>query len=222
MALAGCCTSTDCHFTTARARTELRRYRRRGPSGTARRLLRMLRESQVEAETLLDVGGGIGVLHHELLAGGVGTAVHVEAARAYVEAARAEAERRGHVSRVELVHGDAVDLAAQLAPADLVTLDRVICCYPELEPLLAATAAKASRYWAGSFPRERWFTRLKMRWENARRARAGDQFRSYLHPVPAIYALLEASGLRPVRIHRGLIWEVVLCVRPASPKHIHG
>ncbi len=213
MASPGCCSSTDRHFTSVRAEKELRRYQRRGPTGTARRLLRMLGEEQVRVESLLDVGGGVGVLHHELLAAGAGAAVHVEAASAYVEAARGEAARRGQLSRVEFVHGDVVDLAPTLEPADLVTLDRVLCCYPDLQPLVETTAAKARRYWAASFPRERWLIRLKMRWENARRARAGSQFRSYLHPVAMVYSLLEKAGLTPLQVHRSPFWEVMLCVR---------
>lgn len=209
----GCCGSTDRHFTAARAGKELNRYRRSGPGGTARRILRLLRGAQVSAESLLDVGGGIGVLVHELLAGGAGTAVQVEAAGAYIDAARSEAERRGQAGRVTFLHGDAVDLVATLAPADLVTLDRVICCYPDLESLVAVTAGKARRFWAASFPRERWFIHLKMRWENARRARAGSEFRSYVHPVSQVYSLLAGAGFTPIRTHRGLFWEVVLCRR---------
>ncbi len=216
MASACCCASADRHFTSVRAQTELRRYQRRGPTGTARRLLRMLAESQVRADTLLDIGAGIGVLHHELLARGTLSAVHVEAAVAYVEAARDEAIRRGQSDRITFVHGDVVDVAPQLTPADLVTLDRVICCYPALQSLVQATAAKARHYWAGSFPRDRWFTRLMMRWENSRRARAGNPFRSFVHPVPVIYALLGAAGMAPLKIHRGLFWEVVLCARTSA------
>ena len=66
MASPGCCAPADRQFTPARAQSELRRYRRRGPTGTARRILRMLSESRVQAETLLDVGAGIGVLHPAL------------------------------------------------------------------------------------------------------------------------------------------------------------
>jgi len=208
-----CCASVDGQFTSVRARTELRRYRRRGPTGTARRILRMLAESQVRAETLLDIGAGIGVLHHELLDRGTRSAIQVEAAAAYVDAAREETTRRGQSGRVRFVQGDVVDLAERLAPADLVTLDRVICCYPEVESLVQATAGKARRYWAASFPRDRWITRGHTRWENARRARAGNPFRSFVHPVRRIYALLGAAGLTPLRIHRGLFWEVVLCAR---------
>ena len=213
MLLPGCCDSTDRHFTSARAKSELRRYRRRGPTRTARRLLRMLNDAQVRAETHLDVGGGIGVLAHEFLAAGRGTAVEVEVAGAYLEAARDEAARRGHSDRLVLMQGDAADLAPDLPPADLVTLDRVICCYPDLLPLLQATADKARRYWAGNFPRERWFIRLRTRWENARRARAGNQFRTYVHPVSTIYSILQQAGFTPLRVHRGPFWESVVCIR---------
>jgi magnesium-protoporphyrin O-methyltransferase len=182
----------------------------------------MLAESRVRAETLLDVGGGIGVLAHEFLAAGRGTAVEVEVAGAYLEAARNEAARRGHSDRLVFRQGDAVDLAPDLLPADLVTLDRVLCCYPDLQPLLQATADKARRYWAGNFPRERWFIRLRTRWENARRARAGNQFRTYVHPVSAIYSMLRQAGLTPLRIHRGPFWESVVCIRQDGSGAGHG
>lgn len=76
MASPCCCAPADRQFTPARAQSELRRYRRRGPTGTARRILRMLSESRVQAETLFDVGAGIGVLHHELLDRGAPLRIH--------------------------------------------------------------------------------------------------------------------------------------------------
>src|SRR4030095_7158257 len=109
------CEATDRHFTGARAQKELATYRRRGPTGTARHVLESLKAVGIAAEPLLDVGGGIGVLEHELLESGVQRAVHVEAAAAYVEAARAEALRRGHGSRIEFRHGDFLTLAHDLA-----------------------------------------------------------------------------------------------------------
>ena len=98
------CEATDRHFTPERAQGELATYRRRGPTGTARLMLESVRMLGLTPDTLLDVGAGIGVLHHELLQDGlqsaVHSAVHVEAAAAYVEVARSEAVRRGQASRV--------------------------------------------------------------------------------------------------------------------------
>lgn len=173
----------------------------------------MLRDSHARADTLLDIGAGVGVLHHELLIDRVRAAVHVEAAGAYVQAAQDEASRRGHAERVQFLHGDFLALAPAIGTADLVTLDRVLCCYPELEPLLLASAALTRRYWAASFPRDRWYVQLHTRWQNRLRARAGNAFRTFVHPVAQIYALLRRTGLRPLQVWRGPVWEVVLCIR---------
>lgn len=207
------CEATDRHFGAARTESELSAYRRHGARGTARLMLRLLRETRARPDTLLDIGAGIGVLHHELLANGVRTAVHVDAARAYVQAAQEEADRRDQAGRVQFLHGDFLALAPAIMPAELVALDRVLCCYAELEPLLLASAARTRRYWIASFPRDLWYVRLHTRWQNYLRARAGNAFRTFVHPVARIYDLLSRSGLRPLRVCRRPVWEVVLCIR---------
>ncbi|MGH7528083.1 MAG: methyltransferase domain-containing protein [Gemmatimonadales bacterium] len=173
-------------------------------------MLRLLQDVQAEPTTLLDIGAGVGVLHHELLNRTARTATHVEAASAYVAAARAEAARRGHGDRIRFVHGDAVALAGELEPADLVTLDRVLCCYPDLEPLIQVTTSKARRYYAASFPHERWYMHAHTAWQNFTRRRAGNPFRTYVHSVDRIQDLLRAAGLRPLASRRTLAWEVTL------------
>jgi magnesium-protoporphyrin O-methyltransferase len=173
----------------------------------------MIGDCQVQVETLLDIGAGVGILHHELLAREVRSATHVEASRAFVEAAQDETGRRGQVGRVTFLHGDFLALAPTIQAADLVTLDRVLCCYHELEPLLLTSAARSRRYWAASFPREHWYVRLGNRWENWRRARAGNAFCTFVHPVAEIYRLLAQAGLRPLRVSRRPVWETVLCIR---------
>jgi hypothetical protein len=211
------CVATDRHFTPSRAQTELARYRRQGPSGTARLILESLRDLEITPQTLLDIGAGIGVLHHELLGRGVGRAVHIEAAIAYVAAAEEESERRGHLGRVQFRHGDFVDLASELGSAELVTLDRVVCCYPELEPLVLLSAEKAERYYALSFPLDRWYVRAHMRWQNCRRRRTGNAFRTFVHPVTQIEAMVRTAGFQVLRCCRTLVWAVLVCRRRPAP-----
>jgi len=211
------CAATDRHFTPARAQAELGQYRRRGPTGTARLVLESLNDLGIAPQTLLDIGAGIGVLHHELLGRGVLHAVHLEAAAAYVTAAREEAERRGHGERVHFRHGDFVALASEVGSADLVTLDRVVCCYPELEPLISLSAEKAERYYVLSFPHDRWYVRAHTRWQNRRRRRAGNAFRTFVHPVTRIEALVRGAGFQVQQSCRTLVWAVLVCRRrPAA------
>jgi Methyltransferase domain len=127
------------------ARHDLKRYRKRGPSKPTRLLLEALRREGVEHATVLDVGGGIGAIQHELLDAGADRATSVEASAAYLRAATEEAERRGHDDRITNQAGDFVALADRVAPADVVTLDRVICCYPDMEALVGRSADRARR-----------------------------------------------------------------------------
>ena len=212
--MTGCCRAADFHFDASKAARELASYRRRGPTGTARLLLDLLGAVRARPATLLDVGAGIGVLHHELLERGVATACHVEGASAYIAAAQAEADRRGHAGRVAFLHGDAVELARELQPMDLVTLDRVVCCYPDCESLLHATVPLARRYYALSLPHDRWYMRAYTAWENRRRDRTGNPFRTFIHPPGRIRALLEEAGCRLLGRRLSLAWDVRLYERP--------
>jgi Methyltransferase domain len=118
---------------------------------------------------------GIGALTFELLKHGVRRAVSIDASTACVSAGREETVRRYLAEQVQWVHGDYLALAEQLAPADVVTLDRVVCCYPRFEPLLAAAARHARHCLAISYPRDVSFVRVAMAAENAlRRLRGKD------------------------------------------------
>jgi magnesium-protoporphyrin O-methyltransferase len=111
-----------------------------------------------------------------------------------VDAARREAERRGLAARVTFATGDFVALAPALAPADVVTMDRVVCCYPSARPLLEASMTHALRYFALSYPRERWYVRAVTALENARRRTRHNSFRTYVHSVDAMHASAAERG----------------------------
>src|SRR5689334_22050689 len=120
---------TQCHgieseFDTRLAQRELRRYRRRGPTRSTKLLLEALEPALTPDSTLLDIGGGVGAIHHEMLDAGAVSAVHVDASPAYIAAASEEATRRHHLEAVEFIQGDFVTLSPGIAPVEIVTLDR--------------------------------------------------------------------------------------------------
>jgi 2-polyprenyl-3-methyl-5-hydroxy-6-metoxy-1,4-benzoquinol methylase len=93
------------------AAAELRRYRQKGPIPPTRALIEALKAEGVGGGTLLDIGGGIGAIQHELLDAGLARATSVDASAPYLDAAREESDRRGHGGRVTYRHGDFVELA---------------------------------------------------------------------------------------------------------------
>jgi magnesium-protoporphyrin O-methyltransferase len=110
-------------------------------------------------------------------------AVAVEASTAYLAAAAEEAGRRHRSGSISFVHGDFVHVAEQLDVADVVTLDRVVCCYMDYTSLLREAARHAKGSLALSYPRDRWFVRLGVRLENALRRLRSNTFRTFVHPV---------------------------------------
>ncbi len=194
------------------ARGDLRRYRRSGPNPTTR----LLRDAVLRAgggASLLDIGAGIGALSFELLARGLTRACAVDASPAYVAAARAEADARGLADRFSVVEGDFARLGDADEPADVVTMDRVVCCYPEFRPLLERAARSSRRLLALSYPRDRWDVRLVVWLTNVFRAAVGNPFRAAVHPAAAMEACITAQGFRREARTGTLVWAVDLYVR---------
>jgi magnesium-protoporphyrin O-methyltransferase len=198
------------------ARRDLRRYRRRGPRKTTRQLLEALRERGVRDAAVLDIGGGVGVIEHELLESGAASAEAVDASASYLKVAREEARRRGQDERLAQREGDFVELADRVAPADVVTLDRVICCYPDVEALVSLSAAHARQLYGVVYPRDTALVRLVFRLFNlGMRLRPGCDFQAYVHPTKRVDALVRETGLQRSFYTRSGGWQVAVYVREA-------
>ncbi len=200
-------------FDAEHAARRLREYRRSGPDRSSRRLIDALAAGGVEGSTVLDVGGGVGAIHHELLARGAASAIDVDASGPYLAAARQEAERRGHLDRARYVRGDLVALAADLEPADIVALDRVVCCYGDMPALVASAAALTRRHLGLVLPRDDPWIRAGSApfgwWSRLRR----DPFRFYVHRLARVDAVVRQAGLLPAYEHRGWFWRTVVFER---------
>ena len=210
------CAGIETQFGDDMAERELRKFRKRGPRKTTRRLLDAVRSLGISDATVLDVGGGVGAIHHELLGAGANQAVHVDASTAYLRAARSEVERRGHAGRVTFMHGDFLDLAAEIPAADVVTLDRVVCCYPNATQLLAASAAHARRMVALVYPRDNVFMRASAVVVNGLMRLKRSTFRTFIHPTRVVEGALEGAGFTRSYRRAGLAWQVVVFARPKT------
>lgn len=194
------------------------RYRKGGPDPTTAMLLEMIRQRGVAGASVLDVGGGIGIVGRELLRSGAASVVLVDGSDAYLDVARAEAEADGLGAQVQIALGDFTRLAPELAPADVVTLDRVVCCYPDVDALVGLSATRARRLYGLVLPRDHWYGRLLARLENLWHAVRRSPFRGFVHPNALVDARVADAGLRRVEERFTRVWRVVLYERaPAAP-----
>jgi 2-polyprenyl-3-methyl-5-hydroxy-6-metoxy-1,4-benzoquinol methylase len=209
--MAGCCDPEDYQsvFTGRFARRVARRYRKRGLNPTASRIVRFVTERGVQGATVLEIGGGVGEIQLELLRRGASHVTNLEISTHYEEEADRLLARSGLAGRVTRRFLDIARSPDQVEPADVVVLHRVVCCYPEYEPLLAAAGSHARRVLVYSHPADNPVTKASIWSENCLRRLRGNAFRAYVHPPAAMIAAAEGEGLSTTYRHHAWDWEVV-------------
>jgi SAM-dependent methyltransferase len=212
-----CCSPFECaadqQFNEKKATGELERYRTKGPRPTTQLLQESIEQTGTLNGTLLDIGSGIGSLTFGLLERGATHAVAVDASSAYHAVARQEAERLGRADAVRFVHADFVSVASQLPAAALVTLDRVVCCYPSYEALLNPALRHAEKCFALSYPRDVWYVRLGVLLENAHRRLTKNPFRTYVHPAARMEDVIRSAGFELSTRRETWMWSVDVYTR---------
>jgi 2-polyprenyl-3-methyl-5-hydroxy-6-metoxy-1,4-benzoquinol methylase len=207
--MAGCCSRRgyDSFFTEKIARRDARAYRRRGLDPNARRIAGFVARRGV-AGSVLDIGGGNGVLGLELVKAGAERAITVELSSAYDATATKLAREAGVEDRMERRVVDFADAAEEFPEADVVVMHRVVCCYPDGEALVAAAAGRARRLLAFSFPRRTWWMRFGAAAVNAYLAARSMEYRSFIHRPNRLLAAAENAGLTAAWEHDGALWRI--------------
>jgi magnesium-protoporphyrin O-methyltransferase len=182
-------------------------------------VLKQLEDAGLTGRSLLDVGCGSGDLALGALARGAARVEGIDLGTGAIALARELAAERGLAERASFEVGDGS--TAPLHPADVVVLNRVVCCYPDATGLLdnalpaagsvLALSAPANRGVAGLV--NRMLTAVSNRWYGLRDAKYRG-FRVFLHDLDAIDDRVRAAGF--ARRHRGrrrAVWEVAVYER---------
>ena len=108
----------------------------------------------------------------------------------------------GYTGRVDYRLGDFALMHAQVPEADVVVLDRSVCCYPDWEGLIRPSAEHARRLYALVLPVDRWFARAMFRAANVLFRLLRWEYRGYMHPRGQIESAINTAGLRRVFTNR--------------------
>jgi SAM-dependent methyltransferase len=211
----GCACAAN-EFDERHAREDLAKLRRSGPAKTTRWLLDALGLGGVEGWSVLDIGAGVGAVHLELLDAGAASAVDIDISPAFVAAARDEAARRGRSDAVSYEIGDFVAIAPSLEPADIVALDRVVCCYSDMEALVSLSTSRARRRYGLVYPRDTWWIRNGARVMNALAGLFRAKTRFYVHATRNVDGLVRAAGFEQRMRRTTAFWQVTVYERPAA------
>jgi magnesium-protoporphyrin O-methyltransferase len=202
-------------FSERSARSEAKRYRRKGLDSTSRRIVDFVKTQGVEGKTVLEVGGGIGAIQIELLKAGASRAISVELTPTYEEVAGELLREAGLANQVERMVMDFATAADRVSSADIVILNRVICCYPNMPRLTGAAADHARRLLLMSYPRRTWWLRIGLGLGNLVLWLMRREFHIFLHPPSEIIATSGGHGLEPILDEKGFIWTLAALRRAA-------
>jgi magnesium-protoporphyrin O-methyltransferase len=206
--MGGCCDPSGFRqvFNEREARRAVRSFRRRGLDSTAGPMVEALRSKGIEGASVLEVGAGVGSAQVGLIAGGAASSVAYDLSPAHHEVGAGLLAEYGVADRVEWRTGDFVADAA--APrADVVFLNRVVCCYPDMEAMVDAAASRTNRLLAMAYPRDRWWVRVGVRTVNGVMRIGRTTFRVFVHPVADIAERVAVAGLSEVAGGRTALWE---------------
>ena len=208
------CRSGSCEqmFGSRFARRSLRRYRRNGLDDIERALVSSVSEG-IEGSSVLEIGGGVGAVHAELLAAGAARGEVVELVAAYEPYARELAEERGLAERTRFRVLDLLEEPDGVDRADVVVLNRVVCCSPDGVRLTETAARLARHALLLSYPRDIWWTRTGVRLQNAAFWLLRRSFRAFVHRPAELMAAAARAGLEPDRSGGGAIWEYAVLRR---------
>jgi SAM-dependent methyltransferase len=204
------CQAIEERFDRQKAATKVRDYQQNGLKRESQLLVDALEEQGIDGRSLLDVGGGMGALTIELIKRGITQATINEASTAYLESAAAEAERQGLADRVSLVHGNVVTMGEALAPADVVTLDKVVCCYDDMPGLIRATVTRARELYGLVYPRDNWLVRAGFGFENLSCRLKGSAFRVFVYPTREVDGLIRQNGFQMRARRTATQWQIVV------------
>jgi SAM-dependent methyltransferase len=182
-------------------------------------LLEAITEAGVTDRTVLDVGCGIGDLAIEVVTRGAASGTGYDLSPKAIEEARKLAAFRGVGDRMRFQVGDGAKL--DLPAADIVVINRVVCCYPDTEHLLEHTLGAARSVFAMTAPVSKGATGLLNRiWGvfgnigYRLRPKKYGGFRVFIHDLDRIDERIRAAGFRRVRHEqRRVVWDLAVYTR---------
>ena len=196
-------------------RRELQAYQRRGLNSRQRNIIEQLGFLAPDV-SVLDIGCGIGAVGLTLLTRGAAGVTFVDVSAAYLRAARALASDAGAGESASFYQADFAASEGQYPQAEVVVLDRVVCCYPNATALLEKAARHSRRTLIFTYPRPFWFMPLFQALCAFGMRLFGQEYRFFLHdPRQLLRAATRAGHVQVVTYPLGL-WQLTKVTKPST------
>lgn len=207
------CCGADLFFDKKTADKKYKTYLKKGPSRVTAKIISQLKEHQVEGKSMVDIGGGIGALQWWFLENGGNSTIDIDASSGYLKQAKDHAKTKGWEANADFLLGDCIDLYPQIKDVDFITLDKVVCCYPNYKEILEATCDKATKTISLSFPMDGIVSEMIRNLGDVLMSFRDNPFRPFIHSVKDIRTVFEQKGYKRVAHNLAFPWHVETYVK---------
>lgn len=200
-------------FFSKRSKSYARAFRKGKLEKIQRFLIDEIKKEHLEGKTLLDIGSGVGKLHLTLLQHGAASAVGIDMSEEMLNHAKIFAHKFGVDTKVSYRHGDFMSMTDTIDPVDITMLDKVICCYENLEGLIAASAGKTKFLYALTFPSNNFLTEMIFKLEIIISKVFRSDFQPYWHDWNRVLELLKGLGFSSKYTRSTFLWQAMVFTR---------
>ena len=109
-----------------------------------------------------------------------------------------EALENGTQDRMKFIHGDFNEHIDTIEKHDIVTLSRVVCCYPDVDKLINNSIGKANKYYGLVYPTDHFITKGVIGLMNFGLYLRRNPFRTFVHSVDDMNNLIANHGFERV------------------------
>lgn len=191
-----------------------RTFRKKGLDKIQQLLLGGVSLPEKSGPHILDIGCGVGSLHLTLLQKWQNaTATGIEMSEGMIEHATKLSHELSAENRVQYILGDFVEQAFQVDQADITLLDKVVCCYEDLNKLIDLSVEKTRSIYALSHPRDTFLIRFSIKSLIFLRKLFGASFHPYWHDWEAMNERVIQNGFQPIHQASTFLWKAVVFKR---------
>lgn len=202
------CCGADRLFDLKGAKKELKKYKKKGPGKSSKRLISFIFANDTLGKSLLDIGGGIGALQWAFFKQGGIKTFDVDASLGYLNVAESYAIENGYMDKAQFILGDFVDKSPEISDCDFVTLDKVVCCYPDYKALLEKAMQKCNGTIGLTYPLSGFIPKLIAQFNKLYFMIKKNPFRTYIHSPKEIEHFIEGHGFKIINKSISFPWHV--------------
>ncbi len=195
-------------FFTKQSNRYLKQFRKKGLAKEQRMLVEGISASGIEGKSILEIGCGVGGLHLSMLKQGASFATGIDISEGMLNGAKRLSHELGFEQNTNYLLGDVVQMNGVVPEADIVVLDKVVCCYENIHELLKKSSDKSKQVYAFTYPNPNIFVHISFKGLILLGTIFKWVFRPYWHDWDEIIRVVEQEGFRQTYKNSTLMWQV--------------